>query len=256
PAVDDGWIVDGLEESVEAVDRNPAVARPTAAHVGRGAGVAVAAGRGVVGVRAAGRGIAAVVGTDVAVVAVRRRAPDTRATGTGVVGRTRAAVVAGLGIVRVHAAASRVAAIVRADIGVVAVRRRAPDTRATGTGVVGRTRAAVVAGLGIVRVHAAASRVAAVVGADIGVVAVRRGTADACATGTGVVGRTRAAVIAGLGIVRVHAAASRVAAIVRADIGVVAVRRGTADACATGTRVVGRTRAAVVARRGVVRVLT
>ena len=62
--------------AVVAVGRRAADAEAARAGVGRRAGVPVVAGGGVVRVDAAGRRVARVVGADVAVVAVRRRAAD------------------------------------------------------------------------------------------------------------------------------------------------------------------------------------
>ena len=123
-----------------------------------------------------------------------------------------------------------VARVVRADVAVVAVRRRAADAKAAGARVRRRARVAVVAGRRVVRVDAAGRRTARVVGADVAVVAVRRRAADAEAAGAGVGRRAGVPVVARGRVVRVDAARRRVARVVRADVAVVAVQRRAADA--------------------------
>src|SRR5207247_675327 len=101
------------------------------------------------------------------------------------------------------------------------------------------------------RVDAACRGVAGVRGAYGAVVAVEGRPADALATRACVGGRAGVAVVACRGVVRVHAAGCRIAGIRRADVAVVAVGRGTADADPAGARVRRGAGVAVVAGRRV-----
>src|SRR5262249_41947501 len=116
--------------------------------------------------------------------------------------------------------------------------------RAAGAVGLGRIRAAPVDGIARTRVDVAL--VAAVAGHG----------AAACAgpTRAGVHRGARVAVVAGNGVVRVYAAGDRAAGVVRAQVAVVAVGRGAADAGAGRAGVAGGAGVAVVARSGVVRV--
>jgi len=70
------------------------------------------------------RRVAAVVRTHVPVVAVGRWTTDTGSAAARIARRARAPVIAGRGIVRVDTAHRRIAAVVRADVPVVAAQRR------------------------------------------------------------------------------------------------------------------------------------
>src|SRR5439155_137837 len=133
------------------------------------------------------------------------------------------AVVARSCVVRVDAARAGVAGVVGAGVGVVAVRRRSADAGAGGARVARCAGIAVVAGNGVVRVDAARAGVAGVVGAGVVVVAIRRGSAAAGAAGAGVVRGAGVAVVAGGGVVGVNATRARIAGVVGARVGVVAV---------------------------------
>src|SRR5438309_613532 len=146
--------------------------RSSAASVTCGAGIAVVAGVGVVGVHATCLGVAGVGRTDVAIVAVGRRPAYACSVGTRVVCRTRVPVVAGVGVVGVHATRLGVAGVGRAHVAVVAVGRRPTHACSVGTGVVGRTRVAVVARVGGVRGYAAGRRVVGGGGTAVAVSAV------------------------------------------------------------------------------------
>ena len=94
----------------------------------------------------------------VSIIAIRRRPTDTDATRASIRSRTGVAVVAGGCVVRVDATSRRVAGIVRADVAIVAVRRRTTYTDAAGTGIRSRTGVTVIAWISIIREHADASR--------------------------------------------------------------------------------------------------
>src|SRR5262249_58941897 len=95
----------------------------------------------------------------------------------GVAGGADARVVAGRGVVGVRAAARRIARVVGAGVGVVAVGRRPAHAGAVLADVAGGARVAVLAGRGVVGVQAAAGPVAGVVGAGVAVVAEGLGAA-------------------------------------------------------------------------------
>src|SRR5262249_14187050 len=155
--------------------------------------------------------------------------------------RAGVAVIAGgaVGLLGIRADAGRgVAGAGRvALVGGGADHRIAADAGAGLTGVLLRTRIAVVARGGVVGVHAAGGRVAGVVGAGVAVVAIRRRAAHAYAAAAGVVGRARVAVVAVAGVVRVLAAGGGVAGVGRAGVVVVAVEGWPADAVPVAARV-------------------
>src|SRR5207249_4597390 len=158
------------------------------------------------------------------------------------------------GVVRVGAARGRIAAVGGADIPVVAVRRRPPDARPATAGVVRRAGVAVAAGGGVVRVGAARGRIAAVGGADIPVVAVRRRPPDARPATARVVGRAGVAVAAWGAVVRMGAD-TPAAHVVRAAIAIARARGGVVRVGAARGRIaaVGGADIPVVAGGGVVR---
>src|SRR5207244_1342767 len=135
--------------------------------------------------------------------------------------------------VGVDTAQSWVAGIVRADVAVVAVGRRAAHTGPRGASVSRGAGDAVIAGDGVGGVDAARSWVAGVGRADVAVVAVGRRAAHTGPRGAGVSRGTVVAVIAGDGVVGVDAARSRVAGVGGADVAVVAIGRRAAH---TGPR--------------------
>lgn len=99
-------------------------------------------------------------------------------------------------------------------------------------------------------------RMAEVIRATIVVVAVRSGTAIACAAAAHIRRRARIAVVARVGVVRVDATGARVAGIRRANVAVVAIKRSAAEAHAATADIVGRACIAVVARIGVADIRT
>src|SRR2546428_4842109 len=92
-------------------------------------------------------------------------------------------------MIKVGAAGGWIAVIAGAVIPLVAVGSRPSDARPATAGVVRRAGVAVAARGGVVRVGAARGRIAAVGGADIPVVAVRRRPPDARPATAGVVRR-------------------------------------------------------------------
>src|SRR5262249_7305340 len=167
----------------------------------------------------------------------------------GVAGGADARVVAGRGVVGVRAAARRIARVVGAGVGVVAVGRRPAHAGAVLADVAGGARVAVLAGRGVVGVEAAAGPITGVVGARIAVVAEE--LADAGPTLAGVVHRAGVAVVAGHSGVRVFAAGGGVAGVVGAEVAVVAIGCRAADARAGHAGVPRGAGVAIVAGRGV-----
>jgi len=119
--------------------RRAGLARAAAAHVAGGAGAAVATRVGVVGVDAPGSERAGIVGARIAVVAVRRRPGDARATVAGVA-RGAGVAVAARRSVRLAVGLADSGAVAR--VGVVAGGvDRAAARRADGSGAAARARA-------------------------------------------------------------------------------------------------------------------
>src|SRR5207253_2647340 len=154
----------------------------------------------------------------------------------GVVRGAGVAVVARGGVVRVDAARGRIAAVGGADVPVVAVGRRPPDARPATAGVVRRAGVAVTARGGVVRVGAARGRIAAVGGADVPVVAVRRRPPAARPATAGVVRRAGVVVAARGGVVRMGAGAPA-AHVVRTNVAVARTRGGVVRVDAARGRV-------------------
>ena len=147
----------------------------------------------------AGLGVAGVVGAGVAVIA-DDLIPATLSRVADVTLGTRAAVVARLAVGRVDASAVTLTRVVGAGVAVVA------DDRP----------------VHLYRLTRAREGVAAVIGADVPVVAVD-GVSEARPLGTGIVLRARAAVVARVRVEGVRAPVGRVAGVGRADVVVVAV---------------------------------
>src|SRR5262249_36980919 len=156
------------------IRRRAAHACATRAGIIRGAGVAVAAWGHIVHVHAAAGWIARIIRAHVVVVAIQRRTADARSKCTCIVCGTGVAVVAPAGVVVVIAARYRVAAVIRAYVSVVAVRRWASHAGSTRTSVVRRAGVAVVTRIGVVGVIAAGGRIAGIIRTDVAVVAVGR----------------------------------------------------------------------------------
>ena len=89
------------------------------------------------------------------VVAVKRRPAIAGATATGVGACANLSVIARITVVRIHAAAARVARVIRADVLVIAVARTAGATRAPAAGITLSAGVPIITGKRIVRCHAA-----------------------------------------------------------------------------------------------------
>ena len=225
-------------------------AQAVAARIDERAKLTVVAGVGVVDLYTPRRGIACVIRTDISVIAVRLWTPETATAEAGIVGGAGIPVVAGRGVVGVDAPGEGIARIIGASIAVVTVGRRSPHATAFRTGVVGRTSISVVAREGVVDVDAPGGWIARIIGADIGVVAVRRRTADTTTDRAGIVRGTGVAVVTRGRVVGIHTSGGRITGIIGADIGIIAIRWWTADTATVRAGVVGGTGVSVITGTG------
>lgn len=170
--------------------------------------------------------------------------------------RARVSVVALHRVVIVLATKHRMAAIGRTDVSVVAIRRWAANARTALTSVIQRTSASVGTRVGVVSVHTTQERIARVRRADVTVVAVRSRTTNTRPTGARVVRRASVIVAAWIRVVRIHAPGGDVARIGRAHIAVITIRRRTTHARPIRAGVIRRAFILVIARIGVIHVLT
>src|SRR5439155_507760 len=226
------------------------------AGVGLGAGITIGA-RAAVGLVRVGAGAARRI-ADAGVVALVERGADdgvrsragARLAGVGL----RAGIAVGasdaVGQDMMLAARPGRAAVGRARVAVVAVRRGAADAAPGRAPVVRRAGVAVVAGRRVVRVHAADRRIAGVVRARVIVVAAERWPTDAGAVRALVGGGARAPVVTTASVEARHLADARpvAGAVVGADVPVVARRFG-------GLELAGRRAAVAVQRVAVVALL-
>jgi hypothetical protein len=118
-------------------------------------------------------GIAGIGRTEVVVATIDVPARAARAARADVAHRAGVAVVTGFRVVRVDAARGRIAAVVRAEVRVVAVERRRPHADAAHAHVDGGAGIAVVAHVRVLRVRARTEVVADVVRTGISVVGAR-----------------------------------------------------------------------------------
>lgn len=201
----------GAGVPVVAGRRGPAGAAAIRADVTACAGIPIIAAHSIVEVNTTLLTAAGIVGTGVPVVAVDGCATSALSIAADVIARARAAVVAGGGVGRSLATRAGLARIVRACIPVVTIGWGAAAAAPTGASVVEGARTAVVAGPGVGAVHAARGPLAGIICADVVVVAVRRGTAQAASPGAAVVARTGVAIVAGLRVAGVNASCDGVA---------------------------------------------
>lgn len=124
------------------------------------------------GVHAAGIGVAAIGSAGVPVITVGRWTADAGARGASVTGGAGVAVVAGDAVVGVDAAEASIAAIIGADVVVVAASQACVHTLPRFTSISNRALVAVVAGGLIGRMHAEAIGTASIVGTWVPIVAV------------------------------------------------------------------------------------
>jgi hypothetical protein len=105
--------------------------------------------------------ITGIICANVAIVAVKGRATDAHTARAEVVRRARITVaLANLVVVAAGAPGNRITPVIRTNVAVVAIKRRAADTPTARTGVIRRTGVEVIARVGVVDVHAPGSRIA------------------------------------------------------------------------------------------------
>lgn len=147
---------------------------------------------------------------------------------------------------------NRITRIVGANVAVVTRQRGSTNARSSRACIVSRARISVAAWVGVVDMHTAGCRVAGIVGANVGVVANQRRTAQAGSARTNIADCAGVAVAAWIGVVGVRAARGGVTPVVGADVAVAAIRRRTTHAYATGADVARGTSVTVAAGVGVV----
>ena len=244
--------IGGASIAIIAVEGRTADAGAGGAGVAGGAGIAVVTRGAVVGIDTTGLRVAAIIGANVAVVAVGRRAADALATGADIEGGASIGVVAFHRVVDELATDPGDAGIIGAQVVIVAGQCFTAKTGSSGALVVDGTDFTVIARGGIECVNAPGLRVAGVGGTDVIVITVRWCTADALSAGTNVARGALVAVFAGCDIGVVNAANLGVTRIISAGIPVVAIE-GTGGATdAAVTNIPGGANIAVVALLGVV----
>ena len=228
-AIDRVTAIVGADIAVVAILGPLTMALALDANVGESANVVIVARSGIELVDTAKHGVTGVVGADVAIVAVFDL-PGTGAVGADVALGAGVAVIAGGCIGDTHTTCLRRTGIIRTHVVVVAIHREPRHANTTIAMVAAGTEVLVVARSRVGLVHAALRRVAAIVSAGVAVVAGERRTVLALPSATDVSDRANVAVLARLGVGRVHAANPRLAAIVRAGVAVVAVGGGAGQA--------------------------
>lgn len=239
---------------IVAIRRRTRNAGAAVARISCRAGTSVAARQRVVGVAASNCRIAEIIRAHIVVIAIGRRSGDAAPARAGVIRRAGVAIAARTRVIGVHAAASRITRIVRADISIVAIQRRARNATSAGAGVIGRAGVTVTARTRIVDMHATAGRVARIVRTSVSVITIWRRSGNAASTRTRVIRRACVSITARIGVVDVRAAGGWIAGIVSADVAVVTVRSGPWNAVSARARVVRRASATVAARIVVVRI--
>jgi len=117
--------------------------------------------------------------------------------------RAEQSVITGCRVVGVNTTKYRIAGIIRTQVSVITDRRGSPNTGTTGTGISRGTGISVVAGVSVVGINTADSRIAGVIGTQVAVITVWRGSPNTGTGGTGVIGGTGISVVAGCRVVRV-----------------------------------------------------
>lgn len=201
--------------------------------------------------------IARIRRTNISVVAIDRRSTNARAVfATVMMICARVSVVALHRVVIVLATKHRMAAIGRTDVSVVAIRRWSANARAALASVIQRASTSVGTRIGVVSIHTTQERIACVCRADVSIVAIRSRTTNARTAGARVVRRASVIVAAWLRVVRIHAPGGYVARIRRTHVVVVTIRRRTAHTRSARAGVIRRAFILVVARIGIIHVLT
>jgi len=148
----------------------------------------------------------------------------------------------------VGAARGAIAAVIGADVVVLAVEGSSRNTLPVGTLVVHRARVVVAARFFVGFKEAANGWVAGIVGAGVQVVANNGLNAPAFPAAAGITDSAVVTVRTGGLVVPIGAARIGVARVVRADVAIIAIEGTSADTDSTGAKVGGGARVAVVAR--------
>lgn len=204
-----------------------AAADPARTDVAAGTNVDVVANGGVVDVGTADCLIAGVVGTDVPVVAGKHRPALTNAIAATVRLGASVAIVTRNAVLHVDVFASScwVALIRRTDLVVVTVERSTTATGPAYTGVHCRADVGVTADVGVIIFEdATRNRIAAIVSADVPVVAGNGRSGNTLAAAADITVGASASVTARIAVVDEAAASFRIARIVRALVVVVAIQ--------------------------------
>ena len=241
---------------VIAGEATAAGAGTTATHVGRGAGIAVVTPHRVIGMGTAAGRDAAIVSADIGVVAIGRTTSTTLLVSANISCGACISIIAWCGVCSVHTTLVGVTAIVGAEVGIVAVLSSRTIANPSQTDVRRGTEITVVAGRVIGHIDAATFGNAAIVGADISVIAVQRHSAFALTQFAEILGRTGAAVITGHSIQLVSASGNRMAVIGCTDVVVIAILSLDRQAFAVAAMITNGARVAVIAPRIVGRVDT
>jgi hypothetical protein len=249
-----GWLagIVGTDVTVIAVPGRTRDTGPRRALVGHRTRVAIITIERVVRRHAAGGHVARIVGAEITVVAVRRRATNTDTTTACICERTGTAIIAGALVVNRHTTAATVTGVIRTAVAVVAVQPRTGHARSSTADVVLRAGVGIIAGHRVVVGHASAGRIAGVVGTTVTIITVRRRAAKTTSATAGVRRCTRVAIVASCRVVDGHATAGRIAAVVSANVAVVTDRGCASNACTARTGVVGGTGIAIVTGHAVV----
>jgi len=175
----------------------------------------------VVGVNTTKYRIAGIIRTQVSVITDRRGSPNTGTTGTGIISSTGVPVITCYRVVGVDTARCRVTGVIGAQITVITVRRGSPNTGTTGTGISRGTGISVVAGVSVVGINTADSRIAGVIGTQVAIITVWRGSPNTGTGGTGVIGGTGITIVTGCRVVRVQTCTGTITLVIGTRVSVI-----------------------------------
>jgi len=241
------WIaaVGSADVAIITFSSNPCYASSAGTSIASGTGAAIVAESCVIGIHAACNRIAAVRGATVLIIAVGRCSPYASLVGTSIGCSTGAAVIAWICVRRMHASRGPMAAVGSAAVSIIAVGRRSTYASSAGTSIGCSTGVAVVAWSCVRRMHAACGWNAAVGSADVAIITFSSYPCNASSAGTSIASGTGAAIVAESCVIGIHAACSRIAAVISTDVPIIAIcsypyaiSAGTCIASGTGVAVV------------------
>lgn len=164
-----------------------------------------------------------VVGADVVVVTVLQTTRHADSAGAEVAVRTYLTIVTDRGVRNEYAPELTVTAVVRAGVSIGAAQGRSTEAGPSSAGVSGTTRVAVVTGGGVSDVRATLGRVAEVVRANVGIVAVKSRTTNTDPGTAEVAAGTSVGVRTGCRVGDVVASPARQTGIVATGVEIIAV---------------------------------